>query len=393
MGLHFSAYSQNIRDDKYYGLEKSQDSIGTIDKKKPDNEIDTVEYKRLYLSGYMQVQFEVYQQDLIDEPFGPSNTFYIRRARLKFKYLVSESINFVMQPDFSKGEVSIKDAYAEFRFSKEKTISLIAGRFRRPNYESDYSSNEKEILDRARVLKDIYPDQRDIGLKLGYFGTSFPLTFQVALMNGTLDAKQTYDIDSRKDIMVLATYSISIPKADIGIDLGMNLYSGSVRVKSTNYVSDYYGVVDSVTLGDYLNKRWFSGEMQLFMNFLGGISLKGEYLLGVNVHDVDPSFPASVTNPYRLRYFSGYYLYFNKYVGLKNRFTVRYDYFDPNTKATGNEAIKDVYYKTLSFAWEYYLNNNISFALAYELPRNEINGEVKNDLKDNLLKAWVQVRF
>ncbi|OFY66051.1 MAG: hypothetical protein A2V64_04985 [Bacteroidetes bacterium RBG_13_43_22] len=390
--LYSFAYTQNPEIDTIKEFPKKQFKINTQDKKGLTIENDTGVYERIMISGYIQAQFEDYQQDLV-EPFDPLNTFYIRRARIKFTYEAFEGITFVLQSDFSKGNLPLKDAYAELSLPKLKNITLSAGKFRRPSYESEYGSSEKEILERSNVLKSIYPDQRDIGIKLQYKSTNLPLKLQIALMNGNLNEKQTNDVDTRKDIMALAMYSIAIPSPGISIDFGMNFYSGGIRVKSTNFISGSTGAIDSIALGDYLNKKWISGEIQIFMDFLGGIALKGEFLKGINAYDVSNSSPASITNPYKVRYFSGFYIYFIKYVGSKNRFIARYDYFDPNTKVAGDVAIKDVYYKTFAFAWEYFLNDHIGFALSYELPKNEINSEVNRELKDNIFKARIQVKF
>ena len=129
------------------------------------------------------------------------------------------------------------------------------------------------------------------------------------------------------------------------------------------------------------------------MDFLGGMAIKGEFVKGINAYDISTSSPASITNTYRVRYFSGFYVYFIKYLGSKNQFITRYDYFDPNTKAAGDATQKDIYYKTIAFAWEYFHNKNTSFALSYECPKNEINSEVNKELKDNIFKARIQVKF
>ena len=99
--------------------------------------------------------------------------------------------------------------------------------------------------------------------------------------------------------------------------------------------------------------------MQIFFDFLGGMSLKGEYIAG-QCHPGD-----SKTNPYKTKNFSGYYIYLIKNIGKKNQFVARFDNYDPNTTLAGDEAGKDVYYNTLTLAWQYYLNDNIRITLNY----------------------------
>jgi hypothetical protein len=299
----------------------------------------------------------------------------------------------VLQPDFSKGELALKDAYAEYKFLKSKNMSLLAGKFRRPNYEFEYGSSEKEILERTRVLQDIYPSQRDIGIKLFYYSSALPLKLQFAFMNGNFDEAQTTDIDTRKDIMALASYSLVIPNTGTSIDFGTNFYSGGFRAKSTGYFSDYDGTIDSVALGDYLTRRWISCAVQLHSDLLGGMAVKCELLNGKNVYDASSSAPPSKENPYKVRDFLGFYLYFIKKIGLKNQFIARYDYFDPNTRISVDGAREDICYKTLAFAWEHFLNDNIDLGISYEVPKNGITSTVTNDIKDNIFKARIQIKF
>ncbi len=41
-----------------------------------------------------------------------NNTFFVRRARIKITYEATDGLKFVLQPDFSTGNLSLKDAYA-----------------------------------------------------------------------------------------------------------------------------------------------------------------------------------------------------------------------------------------------------------------------------------------
>ena len=91
--------------------------------------------------------------------------------------------------------------------------------------------------------------------------------------------------------------------------------------------------------------------------------------------------------------FSGYYVYFVKNIGNKNQFVAKYDYYDPNTKLSGDAAGSNVYYKTWTLAWQYYLNDNIRITLNYEMPKNEINATNTTDKKDNTFGVRIQAKF
>ena len=88
---------------------------------------------KIKVSGYIQAQWESYNKDLV-KTNEPNNTFFIRRARLKITYEALDGVKFVLQPDFSTGNLSLKDAYAVVNISKLKDLTLWAGQFNRPDY-------------------------------------------------------------------------------------------------------------------------------------------------------------------------------------------------------------------------------------------------------------------
>jgi hypothetical protein len=367
------------------------------------NETDLSKLNKIKVSGYVQAQWEYYGKDLV-KLNEPTNTFYIRRARLKFTYEPADGVKFVLQPDFSTGNLTLKDAYAVVNIPWLKDWTLWAGQFNRPNYEVEYSSSQREVLERSRLIRAIYPGEREIGAKLEYIGSKIPLKFQLMAMNGNFTGTTAKDVDSKKDIMTRLVYSVKMPSAGLGIDLGVNGYFGGNRAKTNQYVLESDGVADSVAVGDYLKKQWYGAEIQVFADVLGGLALKGEYITGTNS---TPSTIASTAtmaakkaDPNKINNFSGYYVYFIKNIGQKNQFVAKYDYYDPNTKLSGDAAGSNIYYKTLTLAWQYYLNDNIRISINYEMPQNEKSASVKTVagtgdelLKDNTFGIRIQAKF
>jgi phosphate-selective porin len=380
-------YAQNA-DSLQERLTSIDGKLNALDERVAANESDLGKLTKIKISGYIQAQFEHYDDDLL-KPNDPNNTFYVRRARVKFTYEPADGVKFVLQPDFSTGNLSLKDAYAVASLPKVKSLSLWAGQFNRLNYEVEYSSGQREVAERSRVIRTIYPGEREVGAKLEFTPVQVPLKLQFAVLNGNFSSNQQKDVDSKKDIMARATYSVKIPSAGIGIDFGAHMYYGGLMAK-TKYVIDGENQVDSTAsnAGSYLDKKWGGAEVQVYFDLLGGMALKGEYLAGQNAFAGD-----SKSNPYKIKEFSGYYLYLIKNIGKKNQLVGRYDYFDPNTKLSGDAAGKDVYYKTLVVAWQYYLNDNIRFTLNYEMPWNEKNSTYKNDLADNVFTLRMQAKF
>jgi phosphate-selective porin len=381
-------------------IDEHEGKISALDERVLVNEADLGKLTKIKVSGYVQAQWENYGKDLV-KPNDPDNNFYIRRARVKFTYEAFDGVKLVIQPDFSTGSLSLKDAYAVVSIPKIKDFSLWAGQFNRPDYEVEYSSGQREVFERSRVIRAIYPGEREIGLKLEYNGSKIPLKFQLMAMNGNFTGSQAKDYDSRKDLMGRIVYSLKLAGGGLGIDLGANGYYGGNRIKYNTFVSDPEGTLDSTTFkaGDYLDKNWVGGEIQIFADILGGLAIKGEYVAGVNSsssttnQDSKAKLADMRKDPTKLRNFSGYYIYLIKNIGQRNQFVAKYDYYDPNTKLSGDDAKNELYYQTLTLAWQYYLNDNIRVSLNYEMPKNEINATNTSNLKDNTLGVRIQAKF
>jgi phosphate-selective porin len=378
-------------------IERHEGKINALDERVLVNEADLGKLNKIKLSGYIQAQYEYYGADL-EKSNGYNNTFYIRRARVKFTYEALDGVKFVLQPDFSTGNLSLKDAYAVLNIPKLKDWSLWAGQMNRINYEVEYSSGQREVLERSRVVRAIYPGEREVGVKLEYIGSKVPLKFQLMAMNGNFTGNQAKDIDSKKDLMSRLVYSIKLPSAGLGIDLGASGYYGGNLAKTNKYYKNSDGSLDSLNnVWRYLDKKWAGVEMQIFADVLGGMAIKGEYIAGINS---TPSTIAATstmaqmkTSPNTYNNFSGFYLYFIKNIGPKHQFVAKYDYYDPNTALEHDAAGNAVYYSTWTFAWQYYLNDFIRISLNYEMPKNEINASNPVDKKDNTFGVRIQAKF
>jgi len=384
-------------------ISNHEGKLNALDERVLVNEADLGKLNKIKISGYVQSQWDYYGKDLV-KTNDPTNTFYIRRARLKFTYEPADGVKLVLQPDFSTGNFALKDAYAVVNVPFLKNWTLWAGQFNRPDYEVEYSSGQREVLERSRLIRTIYPGEREIGAKLEYAGTTIPLKFQLAVLNGNFTGATAKDADSKKDIMARLVYSVKMPSTGIGVDFGINGYFGGNRAKTNQYVLESTGVLDSLTIGDYLKKQWYGAEIQIFADVLGGLALKGEYITGTNSTPStiasSATMAAKKADPNKVNNFSGYYVYLIKNVGQKNQFVAKYDFYDPNTKLSGDAAGSSVYYKTLTLAWQCYVNDNIRISLNYEMPQNEKSASVKNiagtgntQLQDNTLGIRIQAKF
>ena len=98
-------------------IERHDGKINALDDRVLVNEADLAKLNKIKVSGYVQAQWESYGADL-EKTNGYNNTFYIRRARIKFTYEATDGVKFVLQPDFSTGNLSLKDAYAVVNIPK-----------------------------------------------------------------------------------------------------------------------------------------------------------------------------------------------------------------------------------------------------------------------------------
>jgi len=383
-----NGFSQSTADTLQEKLTAIDGKLNALDERVALNESDLGKLTKIKVSGYIQAQFINYQDGLLKNN-DANNTFFVRRARIKVTYEATDGLKFVLQPDFATGNLSLKDAYAVASLPKLRSLALWAGQFNRPNYEVEYSSSQREVMERSRVILNLYPGEREVGAKLEFTPVTVPLKLQAALLNGNFTGNQLNDVDSKKDLMARATYSLKFPGAGVGIDFGAHIYYGGLMAKN-KYILNYENVLDSTSsnAGSYMDKKWGGAEMQVYFDVLGGLALKGEYLAGKNAFAGD-----SKSNPNKTKEFSGYYAYLIKNIGKKNQLVGRYDYFDPNTKLSGDGAGKDIYYKTLAVAWQYYLNDNIRVSVQYTMPKNETNTANPEDIADNVFTLRVQAKF
>jgi hypothetical protein len=422
-GLVFKANAQEATVNEK--LSEVNDKVNGLTERLATDEADLQKLAKIKVSGYIQAQWQNYE----NLNTQPSNFFSLRRVRVKFTYEAADGVKFVLCPDFSPGNFALKDAYVVLNDRWTKSFSLWAGKFNRPNYEVEYSSSQREIAERSKVIGTLYPGERAIGAKLEFNPQSLPIHVQLALLNGNEDLIITNntgaelnnktalgvnkDFDNYKDIMLRATYNLSLGSFG-GLDFGAHGYFGSLKSLATQTLSSDYTTVKDVKFGDAVKRNWVGGEFQLFADVLGGLSIKGEYIAGKNASIGYASVPAAGTTaavPGVANFqnkFAGYYLYFIKNLGKKNQFAFRYDYYDPNTDVTGKDVnIKkftpadatilksrtvgkgDLATSTFGFALHHYFDDNIRISLNYDIVQNEKVGSTAgvSNLMENYTKA------
>jgi len=353
-----------------------RDRVTGVEEKLATAENSLEKLTKIKLSGYIQAQWQHFE----DPKFYINNTFSVRRARFKIQYKPADEVVFVLQTDFFATGALLKDAYVALKDPWLKTFSFWAGQFNRPNYEVEYSSSNREVPERSMVIRRLYPGERGIGVKLEVAPPALPIKLQLALLNGNeyLVVDDIYgeninlwsvDFDPFKDIMSRLTYKFRLGNFG-GLDIGVNGYYGWMKSNSTTVLNSDYTFSKNVGVGDYVTRHWVGGEFQLYLDILGGMSIKAEYMMGVNAYPgavgsfsvQDPMqttlandtlmMTTTITNTNQInptirRNFMGGYVYLIKNIGKRNQFAFRWDFFDPNTKL-GKDQIGVVKYDNSS---------------------------------------------
>ena len=317
---------------------------------------------RLRVSGYLQAQY-VNDERSTNELTSPTATrnldqFSVRRARVKFTYQFSPTSRFVLQPDITSSGVVLKDGYVEF--TEPWTTwkhTLTAGQFNWPfGFEIMYSSSSREVPERSRPVRTLFPGERDRGVMLSGLGLGDRLSYRVAIVNGTGTA-QSFDFNKRKDLVGRLGYSFG------AVDVGASIYRGSDLVAtSTN------------TKGIEFDKERQGIDVQ-WATPIQGLGLRGEYITGKQA-------PSSGTTRSVSQDVEGWYFYAIQNVGTRHQLVVRLDEYDPDTNIVNNAV------RTINPTYIFHWDANSKVMASYELIETEAN-----DPDDNVFTLRYQYSF
>jgi hypothetical protein len=253
--------------------------------------------ERLKISGYIQPQY-VHSES--------SDEFSVRRGRVKFTYQATPTSRFVLQPDISSSGVSLKDGYAELiePWTSWRN-TLTAGQFTWPfGFELLYSSSRREMPERTRVVRALFPGERDRGVMLSGGAATGVFNYRLAIVNGE---GTTDTFDENDGNAVVGRLGWSFGPVDIGLS----------------------GFRDSDKQREGIDLQWTTP--------LPGLALRGEYIQGEQ--------PASAD-------VEGWYVYVIQKIGSRHQLAARADEYEA-TRTIGGSYI---------FHWD----ANSKVMLAYE---------------------------
>ncbi|MEW5807423.1 MAG: porin [Acidobacteriota bacterium] len=362
-----------------------KDEIKGLSETLSEIKTDVEKMKKIKISGYIQAQYENHQEseEGLDSKGKPANydNFLIRRGRVKVEFDATKKSKYVLQIDAAKDKVTLKDAYVELKAADY--FKLTFGQFKWPfGYEILQSSSQREMPERAKVIRELFPGERDRGIK--FSGEIKKFDYQIGLFNGTGVEDKTFtwqDPDNNKDVVARLG-------ADFGkIRFGLSGYSGEELVvgraatpgSTTWYDADHDGSIDE---GEYktidpkpatpdieYDKERYGTDIQWYFEIprAGGGTFKAEYIQGKN----------------RGKDVEGWYALFVQNLGKRNAFAFRVDNWDPDTNLDDDELM------TYIPAWLFYWDANLKLTFAYEMPREKEGFKVDN----NVFTFRIQYKF
>lgn len=322
--------------------------------------------QKVKISGYIQGQLQVGEKDAKlkvgsdnEDKEHSFNRIGIRRGRIKFAY-DEKIISGVFQLDITEKGVNFKDAYLGIKDPWVGTNSFKAGIFDRPfGYEISYSSSRRESPERSTIFQTLFPDERDLGAMLVLQPAKTSpwniLKLEVGLFAGNGIKLET---DNRKDFIGHLSVNKSI-SSNMKVGGGISYYNGGVYQSTENVytMKDDVFVLDtnSDNKGKFAKREYVGFDAQFsIMSAIGMTSLRSEYLFGQqpgsasstkspNYSNLPGSSSSSAPSEYdmHIRKMSGGYVMLVQDLGtLPLSVVAKYDWYDPNTKISGNNVGK-----------------------------------------------------
>lgn len=226
------------------------------------------------------------------------------------------------------------------------------------------------------------------------------------------------DFDNTKDLIgniALKTFHLS---KQVTIAAGASFLQGGL-LQNTKYVystTDVSGI-KKVTIDSSVNnlnqtspRQYYGANAQLKFKSNKGLTteLRSEFITGKQTGTLNntetPVALVAGTDGFHIRNFNGAYFYFlQQLFNTKNQLVIKYDWYDPNTKVSGNEigaagsnfSAANIKYSTLNIGYVNYLTDNVKLLLYYAMVTNEKTQLVNytSDVKDNMLTCRLQFRF
>ena len=399
-----------------------------------NNTLEIKKLKKLKISGYAQLQYELseqfgstkvggtaaYQADR-DAKSGNFSRFGIRRGRVKVAWEESFG-SAVFQLDITEKGVGIKDAYLKAKDPWLNIFSFTGGIFDRPfGDEISYSSSNRESPERSIIFQKLFPDERDLGAMLTIAAPKGSKIEGLKLDAGLFSGNGIrLDDNSKMDFIGHLKYDKKWN--DFAFGVGASLYYGTVNNADT-FIYHIKNVNDKLIWNkkeveaNSLNIRQYYGidaQFSLFTSW--GISnIRGEFLFGRQPSKSgdfgSPKADTYInTTPFNyMRQFMGGHIYFIQDIyRTPLTFVFKYGYLDPNTQIKGNDITNktDLANHNYGLGFLVRMTSYLRLQLFYEMIVNEKTNQIEvtkqsngkmldysKNVKDNVFTARLQFKF
>lgn len=391
-------------------------------------------FDHLRIGGYIQPQFQVAGSKGIrsfeggDFSAKVSNRFMLRRSRVRIDYVHLEdgkkpSVQIVFQFDANERGFTMRDVWGRVFENNAKLFSFTMGMFARPfGFETNLSSSDRETPERGRMNQTLMRSERDLGAMITLDSRRKDnllkyLKADIGLFNGQ-GINASGDFDNSKDIIgniTLKPYRLS---KQITVGAGTSILYGSLLqntkyVYKTNTVAGVKRVtVDSAAgnLDKTSPRHYYGANAQIKYKNKKGLTteFRAEFITGTQTGTAasseTPNALVTGADGFHIRNFNGAYFYLLQHIfNTKNLLMIKYDWYDPNTKVSGNEigiaggnfSAANIKYQTIGFGYLNYLTENVKVLLYYARVINEktqLTG-FTSDIKDDVFTCRLQFRF
>lgn len=389
-------------------------------------------FDHLRIGGYIQPQYQLAQEKGIRSfeggDFGAkvSNRFMLRRARVRIDFVHygkgrEPGVQIVFQFDANERGFTLRDVWGRIFENRWELFSFTTGMFARPfGYEVNLSSSDRESPERGRMSQVLMRSERDLGAMVSFDARKKNhklryLRIDAGLFNGQ-GINASGEFDNTKDFIGRVAFKPFPVTKKISVSGGVSLLHGGLW-QNTRFVYSTGAVagvkktmVDSAAanIDGVSPRKYYGADVQVkIKNKTGATELRAEYVSGTQTGTANstetPVALISGNDGFHIRQFNGAYFYFLQHLfSEKWQLLLKYDWYDPNTKVSGNDisaangfSAANIKYSTLGGGLVYYMRENVKLVLYYARVKNEatlLNG-FASDIKDNVFTARVQFRF
>lgn len=384
---------------------------------------DVAWLKNLKISGYIQAQAQFADSlgaktDMAAGAFpaGSDKRFLIRRGRLKFVYSSNPLSSYAMQIDVSETGVKTKEVFAKFTDPFVNWFSLTAGLQNRPfGYEVEFSSGNLESPERARMNQSLFKDEYDLGAMLTIQGPKTSqynwIKLDAGFFSGSIENNSPMDYKKVKDFIGRINVSKTFLDEKLKVSGDISYYNGGVPTNSRKLFKIQDAVagpsfmakaVDSLSTA---SREYYGFDAQVsYVSPIGLTTLRGEFTKGQQASaQTDIKNPTSLTKDIYVRQVQGYYLMLVQNLGQsRHSIVLKYDVFDPNTKASGAQLTSkngytssDIRYSDFGIGYLCRIDANTKLTIYYDINKNESTGikGYTQDVKDNVWTIRLQYKF